>query len=133
MTRKFWLSTVLLFVLSMALDFLIHGWHLHGAYQAMPAIFRSDADGQKYMGWMLLAHAFLAYAFVYMYLKGREDRPWLGQGLRFGFIVAVLTQIPTYLIHYAVQPLPGLLVAHQILLGTAACLIEGLAVAALNR
>ncbi|HJU83616.1 MAG TPA: hypothetical protein VJ600_05360 [Holophagaceae bacterium] len=133
MTKKFWLSTVVLFVLSMGLDFLIHGWHLHGAYQALPAIYRSDADGQKYMGWMLLAHAFIAYAFVYIYLKGREERPWLAQGLRFGFLVAVLTQIPTYLIYYAVEPLPGTLVAHQIFLGTVACVLEGVVVAGMNK
>ena len=133
MTKRFWLSFVVLFIVSMALDFLIHGWHLHGAYQALPALYRSDADGMHYFGWMLLAHALIAYAFVWIYLRGREDRPWLGQGLRFGFMVAVLTQIPTYLIYYAVQPMPGLLVAHQIFFGTLAVLVEGMVVAALNK
>ncbi|MDE3034243.1 MAG: hypothetical protein KGI56_11300, partial [Acidobacteriota bacterium] len=90
MTKRFWLSFIVLFVLSMLLDFLIHGWHLHGTYQALPALYRSDADSQHYMGWMLLAHALIAYAFVWIYLRGREDKPWLGQGLRFGFLVAAL-------------------------------------------
>lgn len=133
MTKRFWLSFVVLFVVSMLLDFCIHGLHLHGIYQSMPALYRSDADGQKYMGWMLLAHALIAYAFVWIYLRGREDKPWLGQGLRFGFIVAVLTQIPTYLIYYAVQPIPGALVAQQICLGTLACLVEGVVVAGVNK
>jgi len=133
MTKRFWLSFVVLFVVSMLLDFAIHGWHLHSAYQALPALYRSDADGMHYFGWMLLAHALIAYAFVWIYLRGREDKPWLGQGLRFGFVVAVLTQVPTYLIYYAVQPMPGLLVAHQIFLGTIACLIEGVVVAAVNK
>ena len=133
MTKRFWLSFAVLFVVSMLLDFAIHGWHLHAAYQALPNLYRSDADSQHYMGWMLLAHALIAYAFVWIYLRGREDKPWLAQGLRFGFIVAVLTQIPTFLIYYAVQPMPGILVAHQILLGTLACLIEGVVVAGLNK
>lgn len=133
MTKHFWLSVVVLFLVSMGLDFAIHGWHLHGAYQALPALFRSDSDGAHYFGWMLLAHALMAYAFVWIYLKGREDKPWLGQGLRFGFLVAVLSLIPNFLIYYAVQPLPAELVAHQILLGTLACLIEGVIVAGMNK
>ena len=133
MTKRFWLSFAVMFLLSMALDFLIHGVHLHAVYQSMPALFRSDADGQHYFGWMLLAHALFAYAFVWVYLRGREDKPWLGQGLRFGFIAAVLTQIPSYLIYYAVQPMPGALVAHQILLSTAALLVEGVAIAGMNK
>lgn len=133
MSKRFWLSFVVLFVLSMVLDFLIHGWHLHALYQSLPALFRSDADGQHYFGWLLLAHALMAYAFVWIYLRGREDRPWLAQGLRFGFLIAVLTQIPDFLIHYAVQPLPSHLVAAQIALGTIACLVEGAVVAGMNK
>lgn len=133
MTLRFWLSVLVLFLVSMGLDFAIHGWHLHALYQSMPAMFRSDADAQHYFGWLLLAHALIAYAFVWVYLKGREDRPWLAQGLRFGFIIAVLTQIPEFLIHYAVQPMPSHLVAAQIGLGTIACLIEGVVVAGMNK
>lgn len=133
MTKRFWLSVVVLFVVSMVLDFVIHGWHLHAAYQALPNLYRSDADSQHYFGWMLLAHALIAYAFVWIFLKGREAKPWFGQGLRFGFVIAVLTQIPTYLIYYAVQPMPAHLVAAQIGLGTIACLIEGLVVAGMNK
>ena len=66
MSKRFWLSFVVLFVVSMALDFLIHGWHLHAIYQSMPALYRSDADSQQYMGWMFLAHALIAYAFVWI-------------------------------------------------------------------
>ena len=133
MTKRFWLSFVVLFVVSMALDFLIHGWHLHSVYQSLPALYRSDADSQHYFGWMFVAHALIAYAFVWIYLRGREDKPWFGQGLRYGFMIAVLTVIPTFLIYYVVQPMPGHLVAEQILLSTLACLIEGVVVAGLNK
>ena len=133
MTKRFWLSFIVLFVVSMLLDFLIHGWHLHAAYQALPNLYRSDADSQHYFGWMLVAHALIAYAFVWIYLRGREDKPWLGQGLRFGFLIAVLSLIPTFLIYYVVQPMPAALVAQQILLGTLACLIEGIVVAGMNK
>jgi len=32
-----------------------------------------------------------AIAFVRIYLRGREDKPWLGQGLRYGMTMAALT------------------------------------------
>jgi len=38
----------------------------------------------------------------------------LPQGLRFGVAVALLTVVPTYIIYYVVQPMPGGLVAKQI-------------------
>ena len=133
MTKRFWLSFAVIFVLSMALDFVHHGLILHADYLQLGALFRSDADGQKYFGWMLLAHAFLAYAFAWIYLRGREDKPWFGQGLRFGFMVAVLAVVPGYLIYYAVQPMPGLLVAKQIFFDTVRTLILGVVVAGMNK
>jgi hypothetical protein len=55
---------------------------------------------------MLLAHVFLAVGFVWVYVKGKENKPFLIQGIRYGAAIAVLTTIPTYLIYYAVQPRP---------------------------
>jgi hypothetical protein len=75
---------------------------------------RTEADSQKYFHWMLLAHGLFALAFVWIYQRGREAKPWLGQGLRFGLAVAILAGVPGYLIYYVVQPLPALLVAKQV-------------------
>ena len=56
---------------------------------------------------MLIAHALIACGFVWIYRMGREaDKPWIAQGLRFGAAIIVLTTIPTYLIYFAVQPMP---------------------------
>jgi hypothetical protein len=64
---------------------------------------------------------------------GREDKPWLGQGLRFGLAVVVLMTIPTYLIYLAVQPMPEALVAKQIAFDTIAMVVLGIVAAAVNR
>ncbi|HJW08282.1 MAG TPA: hypothetical protein VJ483_01535 [Holophagaceae bacterium] len=133
MTRKFWISTLVIFVLAMALDFVHHGILLHSDYAQLPSLFRTEADGAQYMPWMLLAHLVLAGAFVWMYQRGREDRPWLGQGLRFALAVSLLAIVPGYLIYYAVQPMPGMLVAKQIVFDTIRTLIIGVVVAAMNK
>lgn len=114
MTKKFWLSTFVLFLLSMATDFVLHGLLLHGAYAQLPNLMRTEADSQQHFPLMLLAHLIMAIAFVWIYQRGREEKPWLGQGFRFGLAVAFLTVVPTYLIYYVVQPLPGSLVAQQV-------------------
>jgi hypothetical protein len=74
---------------------------------------------------MLLAHVILAGAFVWIYARGVEAKPWLGQGLRYGVAIALLTIVPTYLIYYAVQPMPGSTVAKQILFDGVLVLILG--------
>jgi hypothetical protein len=70
---------------------------------------------------------------TWAYRAGRNERPWVGQGLRFGLMLAVLITIPTYLIYFAVQPMPSDLVAKQIVFDTLAMIVIGLAAAALNR
>ena len=133
MTKRFWLSTLVIFVLAMATDFLLHAVLLHGDYALLPNLMRTEADSQRYFGWMLLAHVFIAGAFVWIYQRGREDKPFLSQGLRFGLAVALLTVVPGYLIYYVVQPLPGLLVAKQIGFDLMRMLILGVVVAWMNK
>ena len=133
MTKRFWLSTLVIFVLVMITDFLLHGLILHGDYALLPNMMRTEADSQRYLGWMILAHVFISGTFVWIYQRGREDKPFLSQGLRFGLVIALLTVVPTYLIYYAVQPLPGLLVAKQIGFDLIRMLILGVVVAWMNR
>jgi hypothetical protein len=134
MNRTFVISVIAVFVATMALDFVVHGLLLGEAYQRLvPNVFRSPEDSQRYFGYMLFAHVLIAVGWTWIYRMGREAKPWLGQGLRFGLAVAVISTIPTYFIYYAVQPLPSDLVAEQVVYSTIASLILGVVVAALNR
>jgi hypothetical protein len=129
MTKKFVIAWVAVFVVWMAGSFVVHGLLLRADYQTVPGLFRSDADSQPYFPLMILAHVVLAGAFVWIYTRGAEARPWLGQGLRFGVAVALLTVIPTYTIYYVVQPLPLALVVKQIVFDSALLLGLGCVVA----
>jgi drug/metabolite transporter (DMT)-like permease len=97
------------------------------------SLFRPPADAERHFPYLLLAHVFLAVGWTWIYRMGRENKPWLGQGIRFGLAVAVLSTIPTYLIYFAVQPMPSDMVALQIVYDTIACVIMGIVVAAVNR
>ena len=133
MNKQFIISVVVLFVVSMLLGFGIHGTLLHGEYQALPNLFRSDEDAQNFFVWMLVAHVFMAIGLTWVYRMGREDKPWLAQGVRFGIAIAVLMTVPIYLIYYAVQPMPEMLVIKQIIYDTIGVIIMGIVVAFMNR
>jgi hypothetical protein len=133
MDRKFIIAWVAVFVAWMLGSFVVHGALLHADYLKLPQLFRPEADAQPYFPLMILAHVLLAGALVRVYTRGIEARPWLGQGLRFGLTIALLTVVPTYLIYYCVQPMPGLLVAKQIVFDGALVVLLGVLAAFLYR
>lgn len=132
MTVKFLISAAVMFVMAWALSFVVHGFLL-GADYAATAGMRPPAEAQKIIGWLILAQALFGIAFAWIYEQGREDRPWLAQGLRFGIAVAFLTVIPTYLIYHVVTPVSFTLALKQIVLDTVRLLLMGVAVAWINR
>ena len=134
MNKTFVVSVVALFVVSMALGFVVHGLLLGADYAKLQGIFRSPQDSEQYFLAMLAAHLFIAIGFTWIYRQGRDSaRPFLGQGVRFGLAVAVLTTVPTYLIYYAVTPMPSDVVAKQIVFDVVAMVVMGIVAAAVNR
>ena len=133
MNKKFLIAWITTFIAWMFGSFVVHGVLLHAHNAKLPSLFRSEADSQAYFPFMLLAHVLLAGALVNIYARGVEAKPWLGQGLRFGVTVALLTVVPTYLIYYAVQPLPGALVVGQIVADGVLVVLLGVLVAFLHR
>lgn len=133
MNARFWISVAVLFVASMLLGMVVHGMVLGQDYAKLPNLFRGTADQQAHFPYMIAAHIVMAIGFTWIYRQGRDDRPWLGQGLRFGLAVAMLVTIPVYLIYFAVQPMPSDLVAKQIALDVIAMVILGIVAAAVNR
>jgi len=132
MNKKFIIAVIVVFVVTMLFGFVNHGLVLHDEYLAT-GLFRPDEDAVNYFHWMLIAHVVMSVAIVWIYQRGREDKPWLAQGLRFGFWLAMLMVVPIYMIYYAVQPLDGMLVVRQIVYDTIGLLVTGAVVAFLHR
>ena len=132
MNKTFVVSVIVMFVVSSIAGFLVHGMLL-GADYARLTFFRSNTDFMEHYAAMAAANLIWAVAFTWIYRQGRDGRPFVGQGVRFGIAVALLAVIPTYLIYYAVQPMPSDLVAKQIAFDLVAMVILGLTAAAVNR
>jgi hypothetical protein len=133
MDRRFFVAWVTVFVAWMAGSYLAHGALLHADYEKLAGAFRTPAEAQQLFPFMILAHVIVAGAFVWIYARGVEAKPWLGQGVRYGIAIAALAVIPTYLIYYVVQPIPGALAIKQIVLDTIVVLVLGAIVAFIYR
>ena len=133
MTVKFWISALVMFVLAFALSFLVHSVLLYNDYMQMQSWMRPQAQVQSLIPYMIVAQAIFGIAFAWIYIQGREDRPWLAQGIRFGIAVAALTVIPTYLIYHVVTPVPLGVAIKQIVFDTIRVLLMGIVVAWINR
>ena len=133
MNKKFIIAWIVLFVAWMVGSFVVHGVLLRPDYMQLTNLFRTEPDEQKYFPLMILAHVILSGAFVWIYARGAEPKPWMAQGMRFGVAVALLTVMPTYMIYFVVQPMPGELVIKQIVYDGVLMVLLGTIVAWLYR
>jgi hypothetical protein len=133
MGKKFFVAWIVIFIVWMAGSFVVHGVLLHDDYAKSSGLFRTEADSQAFFPWMILAHVMLSGALVWIYSRGAEALPWVPQGLRFGLAIALLTVIPTHIIYYVVQPMPGMTVVKQIIFDGILTLILGVVVAFMYR
>ena len=133
MNKKFLIAWVVVFVAWFLGSFIVHGVLLRSDYAQLGSLFRSASDQQGFFPLMIVAHAMLSGAFVWIYARGVESKPWLAQGLRFAVAVALLTTVPTYIIYFAVQPMPGAVVIKQIVFDGVLTLVLGALVAWLYR
>ena len=129
MDKRFFIAWIVVFVVWMCGSFLVHGVLLHDDYLKLASLFRPEADAHAYFPYMILAHVLTSGALTWIYSRGVEPGPWMPQALRFGIAVALLTVVPTYLVYYVVQPMPGALVAKQIVFDGIVTLIVSAVVA----
>ena len=126
------ISAIVMFVMAWALSFVVHGFLLGADYAVTPGM-RPPEQAQSMVYLIIVAQALFGVAFAWIYVQGKEDKPWLAQGLRFGIAIAVLTVIPTYLIYHVVTPVPLDLAIKQIVYDTIRVLLMGVVLAWINR
>jgi hypothetical protein len=111
--KRLVLTIIVIFVLANLSGFFIHAIWLKQDY--MPAAHLFRPEGQEKMLFIILGYLAFAIGSVWLYAHGVEDKPWLGQGVRFGIAMWLVLTVPTFFIDYAVQPMPLLLTVKQVL------------------
>ena|SRR5438067_1893957 len=125
MSKRFFLAWLVIFVVWFIGSFIVHGVMLHADYAQLSNLFRKESEAQNFFPLMILAHVIMSGAFVWIYARGAEPKPWLGQGIRYAVAIILLTTVPLYLIYYVVQPMPGAIVVKQIVYDGILVLILG--------
>ncbi|MFI5232927.1 MAG: hypothetical protein ACHQSE_10510 [Gemmatimonadales bacterium] len=129
MSKKFVIAVIVAFVLFSGLGYLVHGYLLADAYGHFPNLWRTADETTKHMPFLLFANLVTAVAFVWIYERGRQDKPFLGQGIRYGIAMAALVPAAKFITYYAIQPIPHSIALHQILFDGAAIVLTSLVVA----
>ena len=132
MSRKCIISAIVMFVMAWALSFVVHGVLLSADYAVTQGM-GPPAEAQARIAWLILAQAIFGIAFAWVYVQGKEDKPWLAQGIRYGIAVAALTAVPTYLIYYVVTPIELTVAIKQIVYDTIRVLLMGVVLAWINK
>ena len=111
-TSRLLIAIALVFIASVLLGTLTHAVLLQSDYAKLGGIFRAGSETQLSLLWA----GDLAFSIgsVWLYSHAVEDKPWAGQGARFGVAMWLVTSVPAFLITYAMQPLPESLVVKQL-------------------
>jgi hypothetical protein len=133
MNKRLLIAWIVLFIVWLTGSFLVHGLLLRPDYMQLTQLFRTESDQQKLFPLMILAHLIMSGAFVWIYARGVEAKPWLAQGVRYGVAVALLTAVPSYMIYFVVQPMPGEVAIKQAAFDGVLMVILGVIVAWLYR
>jgi hypothetical protein len=129
MDRRFWLATVAAFATSFVLSFIGHGFLLASDYAGLQNVYRPPIFQPQYFSLLLLAQLIAAAAMTALYRFGIENRPYLGQGVRFGLLAAGVSAVPYTLIGYAVTNITGALAVKQLILETIIVTAMGIVIA----
>lgn len=129
--KRLVLTILAVFVVANFTGFFIHAIWLRADYMLVSHLYRPE--GEEKMIWIVLAYLAFAIAIVWIYARGVENRPWLGQGVRFGIALWLAFVIPSFFIDYAVQPIPPVLMAKQVVYEGLDKVLLGIVTAALYR
>lgn len=111
------------------LEFFINGVLLAGIYKQTASVWRPETEMRQMMWLFWLAYLVFAPMFTLIYSKGYESsKPGIGQGVRFGFYLGLLTAIPMNLIWYVVLPIPATLAVYWAMVGMVEMIAMGITV-----
>jgi hypothetical protein len=122
-------AIVAAFVVYSGTGYLIHQVILKSAYMATAELWRTE-DAMNHKLWIMLLSQFIfAVGAVWVYQRGVEKKSWVGQGIRFGILLSLVSSVPGFMMNYVVIPVPHTLALHWILTGIAQMIVVALVIA----
>ena len=124
-------AIVAAFVLLGAGRYLLHSVLLKSAYLETSSVWRTPEAMMQRLWAFYVGDLALAVAAVLIYVRGIEPKPWLGQGIRFGILLALATAVPQSLTEYGVYPIPHTMALHWIIGEGVLAVLLGIVIAAI--
>ncbi len=129
-TNRYFIGSIVVFVFIVLYQLLLHNVVLAGMYEKAAHLMRDGGTAQFI--WLLIAFLIMAFGFCYIFTKGYENKG-IGEGIRYGLIIAVTFCITGSLIQYAVYPIPASWAIGWIIGSVIQWIIAGILVAAIYR
>ncbi len=131
--KKFTAAVVLGYLLVGVLAYLIHNVWLMPVYRQYEGVWRSDSV-MMHKRWVMLVGQFIfTILFAWVYTRGVEHKPWVGQGIRYGILMTLLVVVPSACAQYTIYPIPYTLALKWMAGGGVQLVVLGLVVAAFCR
>ncbi len=120
------MAGIVLGVVFVAIEFIIHGFLLSGIYQETASVWRPAVEMKSLFGLMIVGEVLFGIFFGVVFAQGYEPRRGaLGQGFRYGLIMALMLAPINSLGWYVILPIPQNLCYLWFIAGVAEMLILG--------
>lgn len=135
MDKKRWvLSAVVVTVVISIVEWLYEGNVLGPMYNATAHLWRAHQTMRELMPYGLIAMLVTSFVLVYIYHRGYEGKgSALAEGLRFGFLIGLLTALPMAVWAYVMMPVPVALVGGWFGIGMIDMLLAGAIIGAMYK
>ena len=122
------ITGVVLIVIYFLMNFLTHGVILKNIYMQNASIWRPESEIQSLMYLMLIGEAIFAFFYAMIVAAGYDNtKPGLGQGVRFGLLMACMIAPFSALVWYVILPIPGELALYWFIADFVAMMVLGVA------
>lgn len=127
--KKMMIAIVAGFVVQMLGLFLIHSVLLKQDYVDTASLWRTQEAMNTRVWAMVLAVLMYVIGAILIYLRGVESKPWIGQGIRFGILLALVAVVYGALSGWVILPIPHMLAVKWIICEGLLSVVFGLVVA----
>ncbi len=110
---------------------MIHSVLLKQDYVNTASLWRPQEAMSARIWAMLLGILIYVVGSVLIYIRGVEAKPWIGQGFRFGILLALVAVVYSSLSGWVILPIPHMLAVKWIVSESLLSVVFGLVVAAI--
>ncbi len=128
--KRFIIASLAVFAGFEIIDTIVHVGILSKTYQSLNNVWRPDMMSKMWI--MHLGSIILAFLFTYIFIRGYENKG-IAEGVRYGIIIGLFSNIPYGFYSYAMYPIPFSLCLQWFAYGMIEFIICGLIAAAIYK